>query len=92
MFSENFRRVLDDQGVKQHYLADELGVSRGTVNRWANSKGLPGPREMKALSKRLNWSYAAMFAEPGELAEETAGYDEIIETAEELVRRLKGRG
>ena len=92
VFSENFRRVLHSQAVKQHHLADELEVSRGTVNRWANGKSLPGPKEMRELSLRLNWSYAAMFAEPGELAEDAAEYDEIIARAEELVRMLKGRG
>lgn len=91
VFAHNFQGVLKAQGVKQNYLADELGVSRGTVNRWANAKSTPGPDEMMQLAERLNWSYAAMYAEPGDVAEGD-GFDEIVADLEQVVRRLKGEG
>ncbi|WP_339216703.1 helix-turn-helix transcriptional regulator [Ornithinibacillus sp. FSL M8-0202] len=41
-------------GYTNERLAEELGVSRETVSKWANSKSFPGVKTLWVLAKKFN--------------------------------------
>ena len=49
--SEFVKSVRSQLGLTQQELADKLGVSFATVNRWENGKARPNIKAMKALKQ-----------------------------------------
>lgn len=41
MNSEQIRRTLTEYGIKQQWLADKLGVSKGTISLWLSGRNIP---------------------------------------------------
>lgn len=50
------QEALDIRGMKQIYLADATGISRGTVNNWIKQKYQPKQKGLMAMAKVLKVS------------------------------------
>lgn len=97
IFAENLRAVMADQKLKQHTLADMIGVSRPMVSRWVTGKALPGAEEMLQLSAALFWDYSRMFTDYSRPREESpeerqikGAVEKLIAAAEEVRRLVAG--
>lgn len=52
MKSEQLKKIVDDRGIKQAWIARKLKISRAVVNQWVNgTASIPEPRveELKNL-------------------------------------------
>lgn len=54
VFGYKLKRAMRFAGLSQEDLANELGVSRVTINRYINGKHVPNPLVIKKLAKILN--------------------------------------
>ena len=61
-FAETVRKVRRQLGISQEELAQELGVSFSTINRWENSKTVPFK-----LARRQFDAFCHRMAEQGRL-------------------------
>ena len=50
----HLKEILKKKGIKQKWLADELGVSEVTVSNWCSEKSLPRKDNLEKISKILN--------------------------------------
>ena len=48
-YSEKIARIIAASGLSQHKVADRLGFSIVTLNRWANGKATPRPAAMRKI-------------------------------------------
>ena len=55
-FGRRIRKLRIDKGYSMQELADELGVTKSSVNMWENSNSIPKDNILIALSKMLNAS------------------------------------
>lgn len=54
LFSERLSALIQNQGVQQNILADEIGVSESTVGKWLLEKALPRMGAIQKLSDYFN--------------------------------------
>lgn len=50
------KELLKSRGLKQKWLAKELGVSEVTISNWCSLKSIPSDKNLKKMSKILNIS------------------------------------
>lgn len=62
-YAERIKRLRVEIGITQQALADRLGVSYATVNRWENGRGKPSPLALGHVV---------------EIVQEAAGIDEKV--------------
>ena len=63
-FGERLRRLRKKSGLTQEQLAESVGVSLKTVQRWEFNERQPRMEEIKALAKALGVSEADLLNEP----------------------------
>ena len=54
VIGETIEQIRTDKGWTQEELADELGVSRITINRYINGQSIPSALMLKKISLVLN--------------------------------------
>ena len=52
IFADNLRDMLEEVGISQQELANEIGVSRGTISKYLNKQAMP------SLKNFMNICYA----------------------------------
>lgn len=67
------KEIRKTRGITQEELAERLGVKRTTVSMWELDESAPAARMLPALAAALGCSIDALFAEPTERAQESAG-------------------
>jgi putative transcriptional regulator len=50
----SLKRVLELKGIKQRWLADELGVTEVTISNWVNNRTYPSLETLNSISQILN--------------------------------------
>jgi transcriptional regulator with XRE-family HTH domain len=55
------KRILEDEGRKQAWLARRLGVTRGTVGAWANGIRVPAPEVRARVAELLGREVAEVW-------------------------------
>ncbi len=50
----SLKRVLELKGIKQRWLADELGVTEVTISNWVNNRTYPSLETLNSISKILD--------------------------------------
>ncbi|WP_368780753.1 helix-turn-helix transcriptional regulator [Alicyclobacillus fastidiosus] len=50
------RHILDKNGIKQNWLAEQAGVNVNTLNKIVNGKALPNLRTAQKIARALNTS------------------------------------
>lgn len=61
------------KGISQAKLAEKLHVLQSTVAMWETGRNMPSADKLPALAAALGCSIDALFAEPEERAQESAG-------------------
>ena len=56
-----FKDFLKNRGIKQRWLADQLGVSEITISNWANGSHYPRDRYVKKLKEMFQFKYEEEF-------------------------------
>ena len=59
----NFKKVLNQQGITQSELARAIGVTRQCVNRWMQGSNHPNIKHIKQISAYLKVSIKKLFFE-----------------------------
>ena len=52
IFADNLRDMLEEVGISQQELANEIGVSKGTISKYLNKQAMP------SLNNFMNICYA----------------------------------
>ena len=52
-FGKRLQSILDEQGLSQAWLAEELDVKSSTVSRWVNGHDLPNDERAAAIAGKL---------------------------------------
>lgn len=47
----NFREFVYNRGIKQSWIADQLGITRAAVNYWATGRQVPSFKNIQKLSE-----------------------------------------
>jgi len=50
------KKLIQSKGVKQKWLAQEVGVSEVTISQWAQKKSVPNKKHLEKLCEVLNVS------------------------------------
>lgn len=79
-FTANMKRYRKAQDIRQEELAETIGVSQATVQRWENGKREPSHADLEALAKALGVHVADLFRE---------GPSNPIPDADELARMIE---
>ena len=69
----NLKELRKAKGITQTELAERLGIKRTTVSMWEMNASSPTARMIPALAAALGCSIDALFAEPEERTQESAG-------------------
>lgn len=48
------KKILNERGLKQMWVAKKLGVTQATISNWVRGKGYPTPAHLIALCELLN--------------------------------------
>lgn len=48
------KELIKSRGIKQKWLADQVGVTRLTISNWVNGKYIPKQEHVEKLAKVLN--------------------------------------
>ena len=78
MFTENFRKLVDESVYSQHELAPRLKVSQQTVSQWYTGKNYPRMEQLQRIASCFGVSMASLVGDTDVLK------DEIIESLNEL--------
>lgn len=52
--SRNVKRIINEKGIKQKYIAETLGITQPKLSRMVNGSRKPDPVELYKISKILN--------------------------------------
>jgi len=56
MESKELQRILQERGIKQTWVADKLGVTKGLVNQWVKEKTPIAPKHQIELKSLLRFA------------------------------------
>ena len=48
------KELIKSRGIKQQWLAEQIGVTRLTISNWVNGKYIPKPEHIEKLAEILN--------------------------------------
>lgn len=54
IFSDKLRKLLEDKGLRQQELANQLFVTRSAVAKWEQGRGVPNPDSMESIAIFFN--------------------------------------
>ena len=63
-FGKNLRRILDDLGQTQEWLAEEMGVQQSTVNRWVNGRDMPSDERAEKIAAVVGMTFEELVTLP----------------------------
>ena len=50
----NLKKIINRKGIKQDWVAKQLGVTRQTISNWVNNKRQPSPCQWNKIAEILN--------------------------------------
>lgn len=64
MFARNLKAIMNGKNITAQFIADRLGVTRGTVTNWSNGERFPKNEQLiQGLASILQTSVAELFGE-----------------------------
>lgn len=87
-FGERLTAAIDDAGIKQTKLADELGVSPNTICNWKRDVCLPRHQHLEPLSSALGISITKLAGNALEAEEQTTDKADPSSQSAQVVDRL----
>ena len=85
MFYDEFVRLCKEHGVKPSNVADDMGISRGTVSRWKNRGVLPSAQMIESLCHYFGCEVTEFFPNT---KKDPVNKDEVIEEIDRLFTSL----
>lgn len=86
----NLVAAMESAGLTQVQLADELGISKGTVNNWIRGNNSPDvdmvPRICNALNIPISFLYAPTASEPAETGRQQITPSDLSEEAKKIAK------
>jgi putative transcriptional regulator len=62
----SLKKILEHKGIKQRWLADELGVTEVTISNWVNNRTYPSLETLSSISNILDIEIKDLF-EPNKI-------------------------
>ena len=90
IFVERLRLLMNEKGLTQQILADELKTSRKTISLWCIGRGFPTSNNLDSLLRRFNVSKAWLIGESENRNEKFI--EERISELEKQVAKLSKQG
>jgi transcriptional regulator with XRE-family HTH domain len=67
MFGEKMKKARLKRGYTQEYMAEKLGVNKGTVSHYEKGKTFPNEEKLVRVSKVLNVSFDYLLGEQSDI-------------------------
>lgn len=86
-FATNLAKLLKKKGISQAKLAEEIGLTQGSISGWITLRDWPAPENVDKVVSVLGVQPSELFADPdGKLAMPKAE-DELIDAIRNAVKR-----
>lgn len=86
-FATNLAKLLKQKGISQAKLAEEVGLTQGSISGWITLRDWPAPENVDKVVSALGVEPSMLFADPVDKLAMPKAEDELIEAIRNAVKK-----